>query len=952
MPTIKQLPVATSVAASDLLPVSQGGTTRGLTVGGLLSSTQGALSLVPGKLLGRVSATAGGPEQVGVGSGLIVDVGVIAATGDDHTRLPISGGLLAGDEVVVNSGGAAKRMPASLLRGLFAAGNGVLIDGSGVISAPGGVAMPATASVLGGVKVGPGVAVAADGTISTLSPSAADVSAAGMAVSLLYENSTHPINAEGGVWSNAPYAYVGVSRDFDASVGGTGAGQFGGGNGGPVSALFVFGNNTGTASDAVGIIGDCVARVNNASVFGANFIARSDVGLTGLHLVGCELDIEPAAGAGSVASGAGLAINAFSQAMPIPAIQVGGLGGGTFNNGVVLGAVAGAGFSAGTGASMTSLINTVNGAYADAAIVLGYQHRIKFDGADGVNAYAGVNAGYLHFTAPTNGYTFRDKTDTTDLMVLSGTALALHVGLTTSGPVDFTGAPSAITATAAPGTNTTQIASTAFATAAASTPTTVVATSGAAQTLTAAASGSVAYDITLTANCTLTLAGGVAGQQQSITVYLRQDATAGRVAVLPTGVKWPGGVAPVPGTLAGNVDVFTFTTPDGGATWAGSIAAPFVAPPSTLNAWRRAAAKVATGGGRYRVAVIGDSTLAGYNAGTGTGGAVGAYKANWLAWLTKYLNGVFPTQNNSFFGEQNMSQYTSYSNYDPRVTFGPGWVTNSVTNTPTGGAFTFTNAAADGFNNASATLSFRPDNPVDTFTLYYIQRDGSITVNVDGGAPLTVSAGLGVGGSTVTIPSGYSSFAQGWSTFSVPLGAHTINVVVQSGTTTDIWGIAASNSTASYIDLYQLGAAGQTVAGFNANTANYQGHFLTGYLPIDAAWIDLTVNDVGNGTTLANYSTQMDNLISGGLLYFNGGLNVSLLTGPLTQQIGSAPLTNPLIAWLMSYAAAKNYWFIDNMSRWRPLATAGAGLTGGDNVHPTAAGHHDLGRAMFGRLTQ
>ena len=135
MPTIRQLPVATSVSVSDVLPLSQGGTTKGIAVGNLLSSTQPALSLASGSLLGRVSASAGGPEPVSVGSGLSLGSGALAATGDDHTRLPISPSLTVGDEVVVNTGGAAKRMQATLLRSLFAAGSGVSIDSSGTISA-------------------------------------------------------------------------------------------------------------------------------------------------------------------------------------------------------------------------------------------------------------------------------------------------------------------------------------------------------------------------------------------------------------------------------------------------------------------------------------------------------------------------------------------------------------------------------------------------------------------------------------------------------------------------------------------------------------------------------------------------------------------------------------------------------------------------------------------------
>ena len=173
MPTIKQLPLATSVSATDVLPISQGGTTKGLTVGGLLSSTQAALALAPGKLLGRVSTVAGGPEALGVGSGLALDASGLSATGDDHTRLPVASGLGVGDEVVVNSGGTPKRLAASALRGLFNAGPGVTISGGTISATSGGTySLPvASTAALGGVKVdGSSVVVNGSGVISSTIP--------------------------------------------------------------------------------------------------------------------------------------------------------------------------------------------------------------------------------------------------------------------------------------------------------------------------------------------------------------------------------------------------------------------------------------------------------------------------------------------------------------------------------------------------------------------------------------------------------------------------------------------------------------------------------------------------------------------------------------------------------------------------------------------------------------
>ncbi len=84
------------------------------------------------------------------------------------------------------------------------------------------------------------------------------------------------------------------------------------------------------------------------------------------------------------------------------------------------------------------------------------------------------------------------------------------------------------------------------------------------------ATGSV-FEIVLTANLTsLTLssppAAGLAG---AATLILRQDGTGGRTVVWPASVRWAGGDAPVVTAAANAIDVYTFVTRDGGATWFG-----------------------------------------------------------------------------------------------------------------------------------------------------------------------------------------------------------------------------------------------------------------------------------------------------------------------------------------------------------------------------------------------
>lgn len=154
MPTIKQLPAATAVGGSDLVPVSQNGLTRSVTVGALLGNTQPMLSLAQGALLGRISPGLGSPEAVGVGTGLTLQSGTVLANGQDHLSLTLATSLLPGDEVLINSSGLPRRLPANQIRSLFSAGSGVQIDNNGVISATSTSSSGSTTSV--GPKGDPG----------------------------------------------------------------------------------------------------------------------------------------------------------------------------------------------------------------------------------------------------------------------------------------------------------------------------------------------------------------------------------------------------------------------------------------------------------------------------------------------------------------------------------------------------------------------------------------------------------------------------------------------------------------------------------------------------------------------------------------------------------------------------------------------------------------------------
>lgn len=89
-----------------------------------------------------------------------------------------------------------------------------------------------------------------------------------------------------------------------------------------------------------------------------------------------------------------------------------------------------------------------------------------------------------------------------------------------------------------------------------------VGTVGATYTISQAAS---VYDLTLTANLTLTLPAPTRGV--SFTLVLRQDATGGRTVTWPT-VKWPGGAAPQLTATASAVDLVSLLSVNG-TDWLG-----------------------------------------------------------------------------------------------------------------------------------------------------------------------------------------------------------------------------------------------------------------------------------------------------------------------------------------------------------------------------------------------
>jgi len=109
----------------------------------------------------------------------------------------------------------------------------------------------------------------------------------------------------------------------------------------------------------------------------------------------------------------------------------------------------------------------------------------------------------------------------------------------------------------------------------------IVASSGATQIIDVSTAS--VFDITLTANCTLTFSGATSGRSCGFTLLLRQDSTGGRTVTWPGAISWPGGTMPSIPMTANLALIFVFFTSDGGASWFGGVAANSLVDPTSTK---------------------------------------------------------------------------------------------------------------------------------------------------------------------------------------------------------------------------------------------------------------------------------------------------------------------------------------------------------------------------------
>lgn len=339
--------------------------------------------------------------------------------------------------------------------------------------------------------------------------------------------------------------------------------------------------------------------------------------------------------------------------------------------------------------------------------------------------------------------------------------------------------------------------------------------------------------------------------------------------------------------------------------------------PTNLDHWKSKLAEVQAGTGSARVLWIGDSTTAGNGGGTsGDHLQNGAYAGAFPQQLIPLLNATATTYNKSIFGDQTVTSYVPYPDYDTRVAFGAGWDNSGLS---LGGAkFVFTSGGG------ASDLTFTPAGDIDTITVWWSRTGGNGTgsVSVDGGASLGT-----IGTCTCYVTS---------STFTVAKGPHTIHV--HANNDGDLWvnGIIAKDSTTPSVDFIQAARNGGTVAQFANTGTTDQALVMLPLLQPDLTVVNLTINDSNGGTPLADYQTDLEAIVDAA----KQSGDVLLMVGPPSDTTQATDGTlDTYIAVLKRVAINKGTAVLDlkSNSLWGPYADHPSYYN--DTLHPNATGY-------------
>ena len=349
---------------------------------------------------------------------------------------------------------------------------------------------------------------------------------------------------------------------------------------------------------------------------------------------------------------------------------------------------------------------------------------------------------------------------------------------------------------------------------------------------------------------------------------------------------------------------------------------------SFLPNFRAAIANVKNGTSDTKIVVIGDSTSIGYGSTTTTTAMRYNGYPNKLA--AYFASSGINAEANGWIGDGGLNSTSPSSTLDGRIVVGSGWSETGIE---------FPGGCSFQASSTTSNLSFTPTVQVDKFVVTYLQFSGIGTFSYKIGSGSTTNVNCSGTASIQTV------------TISANLGTNTLNLNWVSGGLVCIIGIDAYNSTiGKQVHIINGGWTGsksgdwQNVISVLSNTI--PNTFLLGQ---SLTIIQLGINDMNSGVSVASYTSNMQALITACLA---AGDVVLMTAEPESTANASAAIQVQFQQAVISLASTNSIGVIDMYGRWVSYTVSNAAGLYYDSTHPNATGYTDVGQAIFNALGQ
>ncbi|EKT4090803.1 SGNH/GDSL hydrolase family protein [Stenotrophomonas maltophilia] len=343
----------------------------------------------------------------------------------------------------------------------------------------------------------------------------------------------------------------------------------------------------------------------------------------------------------------------------------------------------------------------------------------------------------------------------------------------------------------------------------------------------------------------------------------------------------------------------------------------------SLSKWNAAKARGATN--PARLAIIGDSNVAGYGSGGGASGLEGAVSTG----LARRLLTKKGVRSDCFFGDQNIaSTSVSLPVYDPRISLGAGWAPDGTDSQVFGGRH------IKGAATPAGRLRFSPSGSVNKFRVWYPTLTG-----------LNQQVGVYIDGSLVDTINQNATASLVSKDYTVASGTHYIEFGATGAGDAFITGVETFDGTATPVALVG-GYCGCRVADLAASAQPWNHDPMLQIIKPDFTVVICTINDTTAGTDPGAWYANMEKVVKGAAVTSDGCLCVGFVPSKNAALGGIYSYDSKMLA-LRSLAADYGWHFFDLRlavgHSWARQSDRGFAF---DSVHPNALGAEAIAEAL------